>query len=155
MIGRLFRSSLKPSLYVARGVSMEPTLRDGDLLLALAPRRHLARGDVVILRPPRGSGAERGVKRVVGLPGERIDLEDGMLFVDGVRLPEPYLAGLPASVGLGAQSISVGAGECAALGDNRAHSVDSRRYGAIPLTAVEGIVSLRLWRARAHRRLLR
>lgn len=78
---------------VIRGRSMEPTLRDGSLRLAtrwwFGIQRTPARADVVVIR--RVGGRNFYLKRVLGLPGETVAFDRGMLLIDGARMPEPYL----------------------------------------------------------------
>ena len=133
---------------------MEPALRDGDLTL-VAKRRRLARGRVAVVRAPARGGAG-GVmiqaKRVVGLPGERVEIQDGSLFIDGAHHPEPYLGGLPANAGLDSAAWTLGADEYFVMGDNRARSADSRRYGPIRADDVIGAVVARIWPPRRRSR---
>ena len=124
---------------------MEPLLCDGDVALAFPPRRSLERSAIAVIRWPEFGCPEYRIKRIVGLPGESVALEDGLLFIDGAHHREPYLRGLPASVGVDAASWTLGAAECFALGDNRAHSVDSRRFGPVPTSAIVAIVATRIW----------
>ena len=145
------------SLYRVRGASMEPTLFDGDVLLVAVTGGELSRGSLVVAWPPtvpRGVGTAQ-LKRIVGLPGEVIEIDEGSLLINGKIHPEPYLAGLPHVLGLEASQWSLGGGEWFLLGDNRAHSDDSRSYGPVPATAVEGVVQLRLWPPGRSRRLPR
>lgn len=126
---------------------MSPTLRDGDLALVAKRGRSLARGRIAVVRTA-AAGAAGGmvqVKRVVGLPGERVELREGSLFIDEAHRPEPYLGGLPANVGLDRAEWRLGAGEYFVMGDNRARSVDSRRYGPIGEDAVLGVLAARIW----------
>ena len=136
---------LRPMLYVVRGSSMEPSLFDGDVLLVTRPRRSPRRGDVAIVGAPTGMDVGWQVKRVVGLPGDRVSFECGLLYVNGAHHPEPYLEGLPAAVGLASRSWQVGSDECIVLGDNRARSTDGRDFGPIPLTRLVGLALVRLW----------
>ena len=133
---------------------MDPALRDGDLTL-VAKRRRLARGRVAVVRAPARGGAG-GVmiqaKRVVGLPGERVEIRDGSLFIDGAHHPEPYLGGLPANAGLDSAAWTLGADEYFVMGDNRARSADSRRYGPIRADDVIGAVVARIWPLRRRLR---
>ena len=94
---------------------------------------------------PATDGARWHVKRIIGLPGEKIALEDGLLFIDGTRYLEPYLRGLPAAPGAVNESWDVGVRDLFIMGDNRAHSTDSRHLGSIPEDWVIGTVALRLW----------
>ena len=124
---------------------MEPSLYDGDLLFVAKPRQAPRRGRIAILRTRSGYGPRWQAKRIVGLPGENLTFEDGLLFINGIRHSEPYLHGLPAYLGLYKTSFEVEEGHYFVLGDNRAHSEDSRAFGAIAASQIEGIVAARLW----------
>ena len=124
---------------------MEPSLYDGDLLLVTRPRAAPRRSRIVVIRTPRYAGSLWQVKRVVGLPGESLLFEDGMLFINRSPHSEPYLRGLPAYLGLDRMSFDVSDDHYFVLGDNRAHSEDSRNYGAIRSNHIVGIVAGRLW----------
>ena len=102
---------------------------------------------MVVLRNPRDP-AVHDVKRVVGLPGESVRLADGSLYVDGTHLPEPYLGGLPASVGLEYRDWSLSGDEFFALSDNRARGTDSRHFGPVRRAAIVGKVYFRIWPVR-------
>ena len=134
-----------PGLFRLRGASMEPSLYDGDLLLAVKRRGAPRRDRIVIIGMPDGAGPLWQVKRVVGLPGESLLFEDGLLFINGTPHREPYLRGLPAYLGLESASFDVGDDEYFVLGDNRAHSVDSRSFGPIDSALILGVVAARLW----------
>ena len=134
-------------LFVVRGHSMSPTFSEGDrLLVRRTPRRtfSFARGDVVVVRD--GPDGERlHLKRVIGFPRESIRQSDGVLLVNGRRLDEDYLGGLPAVIGLEEESWNLGDGEFLLLGDNRAHSTDSRQLGPVRLDNIDGTVRFRFW----------
>ena len=112
--------------------------RAGGALLSLA------RGDVVIVRDPRDE-RKSYLKRVVGLPGEQVRLSDGLLYVADIPLKEPYLGGLPPSVGLGDRDWHLGGDEYLVLGDNRTHSTDSREFGPVKQAHIVGKVWFRYW----------
>ena len=134
-------------LYVVRGHSMTPTFSPGDrLLVRRTPRRTLriARGDLVVVRD--GPDGERlHLKRVIGFPRESIRQSDGVLLVNDRPLDEDYLGGLPAVIGLEEESWNLGDGEFLLLGDNRAHSTDSRQLGPVRLDNIDGTVRFRFW----------
>jgi signal peptidase I len=125
-------------------ISMAPTLAPGQRLLARRPGagRRLSRGDVVV-----AESAELGrrvIKRVVGLPGEHIDIDvDGRVQVAGHDLAEPYVVHHGGRSG----TFDVPAGHLLLLGDNRAHSSDARawREPYLPVSAVLGRVVPRAW----------
>ena len=132
------------------GDSMTPRLRSGDppprypLLLA-APSLFQGRGS---RRPfPGGLPGRFWVKRVIGLPGEFIALADGAVLVDDAPLCEPYRVG-PAHCGSQPSAWLCGDDEYFLMGDNRADSADSRRYGPVRRSAIIGRVWLRCpaWR---------
>lgn len=148
----MLRFGLRNSLYVVRGASMEPSFFDGDVLLVAGPQRKPCLGDIVIVRLPDDAGAGWQVKRIVGLAGDRIAFECGLLYINGAHHREPYLGGLPADLGARSRSWRVGSGECMVMGDNRARSTDSREFGPIPLTSLTAVVVMRLWPIGRRRR---
>ena len=124
---------------------MTPSLRPGDQVLVDTSAYgddEPARGDVVVFSNPHAEW-RHDVKRVIGLPGERVVMEEGVLFIDGCHIDEPYLGEMPSSVGLGEWARDLGADEYLVLGDNRAHSTDSRDFGPVRATSIVG----RAWAA--------
>lgn len=131
-------------LVVVREDSMNPSLSNGDVLLVRRIERPLERGSLVIADIPRQEPHTQ-IKRVVGLPGERIVFEDSSLFIDDEFYPENYLGGLPQTVGLERDEWRLGSEEYFLLGDNRSRSVDSRKYGPVPAVSILAQVRFRLW----------
>ena len=130
-----------------RGDSMRPAFRDGDLLVVdtRAYRRSPPRrGDVAVVRDPRLPAREE-LKRVVGLAGEELRFEEGLLHVDGAVLDEPYLGGLPSTLGPETRRWSLGPGEYFVMGDDRVRSTDSREYGPVRADLLVGKARLRFW----------
>lgn len=129
------------STVVVQGRSMAPTLQDGDRCLLnrlsylyTGPKR----GDLVVIHD-RGLD-DLAVKRIVALPGEFVRLTNGTLFVNGRRLPEPYLENGTMTVcpnGVD-QSYQLHGQEYFVLGDNRAESEDSRFYGPVARERIVG-----------------
>ena len=126
---------------------MEPTLLAGDVVLVVRTGGELVRGRLVVVRPPtvQGSDGTARIKRVVGLPGDVMEFYEGSLHINGEYYPEPYLGGLPQVLGLEPERWEVGEGELFLLGDNRAHSDDSRSYGPASVATVEWTVVARVW----------
>jgi len=128
------------------GHSMEPTLHDGQYLMVskLAYRfGEPQRGDIIVFRSPQEDGKAL-IKRVVGLPGETVQIVDGQVIIDGVSLVEPYLT---QSVGVSGNwgPRSLGAGEYLALGDNRNNSNDSRSFGPVTTSMIIGKAWFSIW----------
>jgi len=128
---------------IVRGNSMEPALHDGDRLVVDRMTYNfgeVGRGDVVVLRYPRNPEVDF-VKRVVGLPGDHIEMLDGELFVNGV-LADDYDCihdheNLPELV--------VPPHQFFVLGDNRPISCDSREFGLVAEHLLKGRVRARFW----------
>lgn len=132
------------AIFRVEGDSMLPRLRSGDYALVSAAKsedRKLSRGSIVVT-----ARAERvDVKRIVGLPFERITFTEGMLLINGMKMSEPYLGGLPSVIGLAFAEYVLGRGEYFLMGDNRAHSADSRHYGPVLRERIEGRAICRIW----------
>lgn len=129
---------------VVHGVSMQPTLRDGDRLLLVVyrdPPVRVDRGTAVVFED---DGGRRSVKRVVGVTGDEIALRDGVLEIDGRPAEEPYLSARRLD-GVYTRPVTVPAGSVYLLGDNRTSSVDSRELGPVPLDRLVGRVGTRWW----------
>lgn len=100
-------------------------------------------GDLVLFEEP-ASGDKIAIKRVVGLPGDKVAVWDGVLFVNGERRPEPYINYQSTdSAFFGPEKVPED--HVFVMGDNRNNSLDSRFFGAVPEEKVLGKVSLRLW----------
>ena len=146
---RIPTGSMEPTLHCGgSGDGCRARLSDRVLANRIVYRLHAPeRGDIVVFETPDAARSACGtggtfVKRIVGLPGERISMRDGVVLVDGVRLPEPYLRashrGRETGEWLAGDGYFV-------LGDNRARSCDSRRWGAVPRERIVGRVDLRYW----------
>jgi signal peptidase I len=128
--------------YVEESTSMQPTLAPGDHIFAL-PGSHVRPGDVVVLRvPAKVSGtSDLFVKRVIGVAGDHVACCDakGQVTVDGKALNENYLypGERPSRKTF---SVTVRKGQIWVMGDHRAISVDSRKWGAVPARGVVGQV---------------
>ena len=146
------------SLFLVRGDSMSPTLRDGDLIHVCRVSGKGAsyrRGSIVVAETPsplRGNSLLTNVKRVVGLPGELVRVgNDGAVSIEGISLSEPYLVGAGAAPGPGLSWLCDDDAYFL-MGDNRADSGDSRRFGPIPASNIIGKMWLRLPTHRLLRR---
>ena len=126
------------------GLSMEPRVHAGEFVLinTLAYRLGaIRRGDVVAFRHDAPT-PETYIKRVVGLPGERISVRAGIVTVDGRVLDEPYVRFRDRR---SAPDTVVPPGAYYVLGDNRAESDDSRDWGVLQATDVQGKALVGIW----------
>jgi signal peptidase I len=142
------------------GFSMRPTLDDGEFVLVsrlvnLFGGYH--HGDIIVFRPPIYPEAgffrrllglpnisddyEDYIKRVIGLPGETVKIENGKVSINGIPLVEPYIAAPPDYFG----EWTVPAGELFVLGDHRNNSADSHAWGFLPIKNVLGKALVVYW----------
>jgi signal peptidase I len=127
------------------GDSMRPTLLPGQRVAVGPLDRPPRRGDLVVVRRrPDAFGGLELVKRVVGLPGERVRLVAGRLEVDGLAVAEPYLDATPGG-GAGDLDLRLGEDQYLLLGDHRAASTDGRDFGPVPAAALAGRVRFAYW----------
>lgn len=138
--------------FAVDGESMMSTLHDGDRVLVnrLSYRLHdPRRGDVVVLKRFDGASAERDlIKRVIGLPGETIEVRSCVVYIDDVPLEEPYLdPDIQARDGCGNEQapFQVPEGEVFVLGDHRGRSQDSRAFGSVPYDLLIGRAFVIIW----------
>ena len=137
------------------GSSMVPTLEDKDEVFVEKLSRHfpsgLKRGDIVTADAYRDDGSTGDeiiiIKRVVGLPGEKVTIREGQVFIDDRQLVEPYLPeGVLTSEHVMVYSnVQLGEDEFYLLGDNRMSSRDSRDIGPVKLSEIEGKLLLRFY----------
>jgi len=126
-----------------QGVSMEPTFENGELLLTEKISYKLSRpqrGDVIVFEAPVERKADF-IKRIIGLPGEHVEIKDGNIYIDELKIDEPYI-NVPT---LGTIDVTLGGDELFVLGDNRGASSDSRSFGSIKKKTLKGKVWLVYW----------
>lgn len=159
---------------LVRQGSMTPTILNGERVLINRTVRTfklpLNRGDIVTFERPVGHNDGKGyyednegkglwyflshdvfetgkisyIKRVIGLEGEHLLIEDGKVYVNGQKLNEVYLDGIETPITGDYYDIIVPEGYVFVMGDNRDGSSDSREFGCIPLEKIEGRVKTRL-----------
>jgi len=133
--------------------SMENTLLPDQYVLVdkLSPRwDDYSRGDIIVFEPPSawidGGTGTPFIKRVIGLPGETVEVHDGAVWVDGTKLEEDYtFEGQPTTAPEEPQQWVIPDGELFVLGDHREASADSRTFGPIGRDKVIGRAVLRYW----------
>jgi signal peptidase I len=129
---------------IVQGGSMEPAIITGERIIVNLLIYDFAvphRGDVIVFRNPRDESKDY-IKRVVGLPGDTVEIRSGTTYLNGLPYPEPYVTlrdytDLP--------PVQLAPKELFVMGDNRANSEDSRRWGPLPLRLVRGKASLVFW----------
>lgn len=125
------------------GFSMNPTLENGEYILVnkLAYKMGApARGDIIVFSYPLDPSQDL-IKRVIGLPGETVSVQNGKVSVNGVALDEPYIADAPFYNG----SWVISSGQLFVLGDNRNESKDSHEWGLLPIENVIGRAVVIYW----------
>ncbi|MFH1346626.1 MAG: signal peptidase I [Spirochaetota bacterium] len=137
--------------FLVSGASMEPNFSSGDYLLIdeISYRFNQPdRGEVIVFHYP-GDKSVYYIKRVIGLPGERLLINNGEIKIfnsensDGFFLDEFYLPfGVKTS---GSEEIILKDGQYFVMGDNRNYSFDSRSWGSLQKSEIVGLVRLRLW----------
>ena len=154
--------------FFVQGASMEPNFHDGEYLiinelgyketsiginnaelLKVEPFKYLSRGDVIVFRYPKNP-EQFFIKRVIGLPGERVEVKGGSIKIYNSENPEgmvldesKYLSNLETT---GHEDVrSLKEGEYYVMGDNRSQSSDSRTWGPVPEENIIGRVLLRAW----------
>jgi len=127
------------------GTSMEPNLHDRQYVLVNRTAYWFGepgRGDVIVFNAPDQPEFDR-IKRVIGLPGETVEVKPGgSVYINGELLDEPYI---PAPGGVAYPARTMPDGEYFVMGDNRQHSYDSRQGGPVPKGNIIGKAWLILW----------
>ena len=131
--------------FLVQGASMEPNFQTGNYLVVdeISYRfRDPARGEVVVFHNPANE-SEFYIKRVIGLPGEKVEIKGGVVKLDGKVLEEGYL---PKDMYVdGDATFNLKTDEYFVMGDNRPRSYDSRRWGPLKKFEIIGAVRLRFW----------
>lgn len=130
-----------------QGTSMEPSFHNSEYLLVDKLSYRFGspeRGDVVVFHNP-DYPSELFIKRVVGLPGETVEIKGGLIYINGMEMEEsPDLAAIPYSEGY---SITVPSNHYFVIGDNRISTAGSHTFGPVPADYIVGKVWLCYWPA--------
>jgi signal peptidase I len=135
------------------GRSMEPNFFDKEYLLTDKTKYKIlreppARGEVVVFTPPLERDKEF-IKRIIGLPGERVGISGGKVYINGKELKEDYLPAATVTSGAfflqDGQEVTVPEGQFFVLGDNRQNSSDSRYWGFVPAKDIIGRAWVVYW----------
>ena len=131
------------------GHSMEATLHDGDNLIVdkLSYRFRDPKRFEIIVFPYRHKENTYYIKRIIGLPGETVQVKDGYVYINGEKLDENYGLEVMEDAGIAAEPIELGEDEYFVLGDNRNHSSDSRdpSVGILHRDELIGRAWVRIW----------
>jgi signal peptidase I len=126
------------------GSSMEPTLHNGEFVIVNKLAYKLGEpklGDIIVFHFPRDPDQEY-IKRVIGVPGDDVNIQGGKVYVNGREINEPYIAAPPAYTD---SHWDVPEGQLFVLGDNRNNSSDSHSWGTVPLEYVVGKALFIYW----------
>jgi signal peptidase I len=130
-------------------ISMQPNLIEGQRLLISRVSYMFSkpkRGEIVVFEPNDYTPDEdRLIKRLIGLPGEKIEFRNQAVYINGNKLVEPYLNEPCEKAYCPDKSWTMGSDEYFFMGDNRNHSRDSRAFGAIKRKQIVGQAVLRWW----------
>lgn len=133
--------------FIVKGASMEPGFHDSEYLIIDELTFHFRnpeRGEIIVFRPPQHED-QFYIKRVIGLPGETVEIRNGLITIynadkpNGFVITEPYIS----SITEGRDRRTLGADEYYVMGDHRDASLDSRFFGAVPRDNFVGRVWVR------------
>ncbi|NJL95672.1 MAG: signal peptidase I, partial [Anaerolineae bacterium] len=147
IIGIYTLVNLATARFVVEGESMVPTFQ-GEEFVIVSRLDYIAgspqRGDIVVFHYPRDADRDF-IKRLIGLPGEFIQMRDGRVYVNGVLIEEPYIRAYCTSSLCRDKAWLLGEDEYFVLGDNRNESQDSTRFGAIQREHLVGRAWIKYW----------
>ena len=130
------------------GPSMNTTLKTGQQLMVQKVSYHFTdpkRGDIVVFQPPGYEDDTLYIKRVIGVPGDRVQIIDGYIYLNGKKYDDPQWREEILDPGIAEEEVTVGEGEYFVVGDNRNDSTDSREFGAVEKSRIMGEAVLRIW----------
>ena len=136
---------LATASFMVVGPSMEPNFYTGQFLLVSRVNYLLSnptRGDIIVFHYPRDP-QEDYIKRVIGVPGDTVDIHDQHVFVNGTELNEPYINEPCRTCSTGTWTL--GPDQFFVMGDNRNHSSDSRFFGTVDRQFIVGEALIRYW----------
>jgi len=130
--------------YEIKGKSMQTTFESGQRVVVLKAFYSIGRGDIVVFASSEDPAKDL-IKRVIGLPGERIKVAGGNVYINGRKLDEVYAKHDERELRDSPIESRIRDDEYFVLGDNRPDSHDSRSFGPIPASSVKGKVVVRWW----------
>ena len=133
--------------FVVDGQSMEPNFHDNDYLIVSRVNYLFGdpqRGDIIVFHYP-GDPKEDYIKRVIGTPGDTVEIRDTFVYVNGEQLNEPYINEPCNTYHCANETTVLESDEYFVMGDNRNHSSDSRSFGVVKREYIVGEVMVRYW----------
>lgn len=121
-------------IVIVSGDSMFPTLRSGDIIRTSRDVGSIERGDIIVAKSSDGTV----IKRVVGLPGEDVQISDDAIYINGVPIKD-YVNVPTMPNGMPKEGVTLNEREYFVMGDNREHSKDSREFGAVKKEDIKGV----------------
>ena len=140
--------NLATARFIVEGPSMQPNFATGQFILVSRLNYMLTqpeRGDIVVFHYPRDPD-EDYIKRVIGVPGDTVEIRNQQVYVNGVALDEPYI-NEPCSASSCRDEVfpTLGENQYFVMGDNRNHSQDSRAFGVVERQFIVGEALVRYW----------
>lgn len=134
-----------------KGISMEPTFHSSDLILTSKIAYKMGppqRGDVIVLKSPKNPDIDY-IKRIIGLPGDKIKIEDGEVYINEILIKEDYISAktviFVGGFSRNGVEATVPSAQLFVMGDNRPRSSDSREFGFIDINSIIGKVFFRYY----------
>ncbi len=130
------------------GPSMNTTLKTGQHLIVEKVTyyfRDPKREEIVVFTPPGYEDDTLYIKRVIGVPGDKIQIIDGAIYLNGEKYDDKHWTEEILDPGIADEEITVGEDEYFVVGDNRNDSTDSREFGTIKKSSIMGKAVLRVW----------
>jgi signal peptidase I len=137
VLGVLAAACVVPTPVRVEGSAMKPAFNDGDKVIMNQPPGEIARGDVIMFRFPKDQ-TRFYIKRVIALPGEKIKIKDGTIYINGAPLDEPYVDPEYNHTKADFAEETVTGGHYFTMGDNRDNSSDSRSWGTVSRELITG-----------------
>jgi len=133
-------------VYVVSGDAMYPTFAEGDRVVIDKSADAYERYDLIVFENAYGGGGYY-IERIIGLPGETVQIQEGVIYINGEPLAEPYYYEADFNGYDAYEEMMIGEGEYFVLGDNRNHSADSRLndFGMVKLESITGKAIFRMW----------
>ncbi len=133
--------------FVVDGSSMQPNFATGQFVIVSRVNYMIGqpqRGDVVVFQYPLDTQQDY-IKRLIGLPGDTVEIRDTQVYVNGVALNEPYINEPCTPLSCQDRTWTLGANQYFMMGDNRNHSSDSRVFGPVARNLIVGEALVRYW----------